>query len=61
MNDCFFFQGVIIRDEMVFSKCRRERDIPLVMCTSGGYQRSNARVIADSILNLQAKDLIRLN
>ncbi|CAF3717055.1 unnamed protein product [Adineta steineri] len=51
-------EGVIIRDEIVFSKCIRERNIPIVMCTSGGYQRTNARVIADSILNLNRKKLI---
>lgn len=51
---------MIIRDEIVFSKCRRDRTIPLVMLTSGGYQRSNARIIADSILNLQKKNLIQL-
>lgn len=45
---------------MVFSKCLRERKIPIVMCTSGGYQRTNARVIADSILNLRSKNLISL-
>ncbi len=49
---------MIIRDEIVFSKCIRDRNIPLVMCTSGGYQRTNARVIADSILNLKTKNLI---
>ncbi len=49
---------MIIRDEMVFSKCSRDRNIPIVMCTSGGYQRTNARVIADSILNLNKKKLI---
>ncbi|CAF4184613.1 unnamed protein product, partial [Rotaria magnacalcarata] len=51
-------QGVIIRDEIVLSKCIREKHIPIVMCTSGGYQRTNARVIADSILNLYTKKLI---
>ncbi|CAF4085417.1 unnamed protein product, partial [Rotaria sordida] len=51
-------EGVIIRDEIVFTKCIRERNIPIVMCTSGGYQQTNARVIADSILNLYTKKLI---
>ncbi|CAF1094030.1 unnamed protein product [Rotaria sp. Silwood1] len=51
-------EGIIIRDEIVFSKCIRERNIPIVMCTSGGYQRTNARIIADSILNLFKKKLI---
>jgi histone deacetylase 11 len=48
----------MIRDEIVFSKCTRDRKIPIVMCTSGGYQRTNARVIADSILNLNTKKFI---
>lgn len=50
----------MIRDEIVFSKCIRDRHLPLVMCTSGGYQRTNARVIADSILNLHQKKLISI-
>lgn len=29
-----------------------------VQVTSGGYQRNNARIIADSILNLSRKQLI---
>ncbi|PAA63532.1 hypothetical protein BOX15_Mlig012185g2 [Macrostomum lignano] len=49
--------GIIKRDELVFRACRT-RSIPVVMVTSGGYQRSNARVIADSILNLRDKGLI---
>ena len=28
------------------------------MVTSGGYQRSTARIIADSVLNLRSKNLI---
>ena len=51
------FQGVIERDEIVFESVRK-RNIPIVMVTSGGYQRSNARIIADSILNLHQKGLI---
>ena len=39
-------------------RAARARCIPIVMVTSGGYQRSTARVIADSILNLRAKHLI---
>ena len=45
------------RDELVF-KYTRERNIPVVMVTSGGYQRNNAEVIARSILNLNEKKLI---
>lgn len=50
--------GIVERDEVVFSECVR-RGVPVVMVTSGGYQRSTARVIADSILNLFRKGLIR--
>ena len=38
---------------MVFKKCY-ERKIPIIMVTSGGYQRTTAKIIADSILNLRA-------
>ena len=48
----FLQQGIIQRDELVFNKAR-SRDIPIVMVTSGGYQRTTARIIADSILNLR--------
>ncbi len=30
------------------------------MLTSGGYQKTNARVIADSIINLEKNNLISL-
>jgi hypothetical protein len=50
-------QGIIERDQIVFQKCRT-RNIPVVMVTSGGYQRHTARIIADSILNLRALGLI---
>ena len=52
-----FFQGIIKRDEFVFETCK-ERDIPIVMLTSGGYLRRTAKVIADSIINLKNKGLI---
>ena len=52
-------QGIISRDEIVFEACRRAK-IPVVMVTSGGYQMNNARIIADSILNLRDKDLLSL-
>ena len=45
------------RDFLVFSEARR-RGIPIVMVTSGGYQRNNAEVIANSILNLNKENLI---
>ncbi|KAK3005048.1 hypothetical protein RJ639_015945 [Escallonia herrerae] len=50
-------EGVTSRDEKVFGFAR-ERNIPLVMLTSGGYMKSSARVIADSIVNLSKKCLI---
>uniref|UniRef100_H2YUR3 Histone deacetylase domain-containing protein n=1 Tax=Ciona savignyi TaxID=51511 RepID=H2YUR3_CIOSA len=50
-------KGIITRDEIVFSLAK-ENKIPIVMLTSGGYQRSNAQIIADSILSLQHKQLI---
>ncbi|ONK66694.1 uncharacterized protein A4U43_C06F11000 [Asparagus officinalis] len=50
-------EGVAIRDEKVF-RFAREKDIPLLMLTSGGYMKTSARVIADSITNLSKKRLI---
>ncbi|KAM4721756.1 histone deacetylase 11 [Rhinophrynus dorsalis] len=50
-------QGIIKRDEIVFSSARRQR-IPILMVTSGGYQKRTARIIADSILNLYNLGLI---
>ncbi|XBI39431.1 hypothetical protein VPH35_124203 [Triticum aestivum] len=52
-------EGVVIRDEKVF-RFAKDQNIPLVMMTSGGYMKSSARVIADSITNLSQKDLIQL-
>lgn len=39
------------RDELVFRICRT-KNIPIVMLTSGGYLKRTARIIANSILNL---------
>ncbi|XP_043934041.1 histone deacetylase 11 isoform X2 [Protopterus annectens] len=50
-------QGIISRDEIVF-KAARTRKIPILMVTSGGYQRRTAKIIADSILNLHSHGLI---
>ncbi|XP_069795900.1 histone deacetylase 11 isoform X1 [Narcine bancroftii] len=50
-------QGIIKRDEAVFEAARKYK-IPILMVTSGGYQRSTARIIADSILNLHRLQLI---
>lgn len=50
-------QGIVKRDEVVF-KAARSRGIPILMVTSGGYQKRTARIIADSILNLHNLGLI---
>ena len=50
-------EGVVERDEFVF-RSALERSIPLVMLLSGGYLRSSARVIANSIVNLRDKALL---
>lgn len=50
--------GIIKRDEFVFSKAR-EQNIPIVMLTSGGYLKKTARIIATSIINLHDLGLIR--
>ncbi|KAI3835285.1 hypothetical protein MKW98_020401 [Papaver atlanticum] len=51
--------GVASRDEKVF-RFAKEKNIPLVMLTSGGYMKSSAKVIADSLTNLSNKGLIDL-
>eukprot|EP00850_Spirogloea_muscicola_P015649 SM000122S25756 [mRNA] locus=s122:176840:180181:+ [translate_table: standard] len=51
--------GVIGRDEMVFQFARR-MSCPIMMVTSGGYQKNNADVIAKSIISLAEKKLISL-
>lgn len=51
--------GVIQRDEIVFTWAR-SRNIPITMVLSGGYQRTNAEVIANSLSNLHKKGLIDL-
>lgn len=50
-------RGVIERDEIIFETARA-RHVPLVMLLSGGYLRISARVIADSIINLNQKGLL---
>ncbi len=49
--------GVIQRDQLVF-EAARSRGIPITMLLSGGYQKTNAAVVADSIENLFRKGLI---
>lgn len=50
-------KGIIKRDEIVFNAAY-QHGIPIIMLTSGGYQRSTAQVIADSITNLHEKKLV---
>jgi histone deacetylase 11 len=47
-------EGIIERDEFIF-QCAFERGIPIVMVLSGGYQLTNAEIIAQSIRNLDHK------
>ncbi|XP_030745742.1 histone deacetylase 11 [Sitophilus oryzae] len=49
--------GIIKRDEFIFQQAKT-RNIPIVMLTSGGYQKKTARIIASSILNLYELGLI---
>nr|XP_008980427.1 histone deacetylase 11 isoform X1 [Callithrix jacchus] len=49
--------GIVKRDELVF-RMVRGRQVPILMVTSGGYQKRTARIIADSILNLFGLGLI---
>ena len=44
--------GIIARDELVVRHCYQDNKVPIVMLLSGGYQISNAPVIAESIRNL---------
>ncbi|XP_076972520.1 histone deacetylase 11 isoform X2 [Tamandua tetradactyla] len=50
-------EGIVKRDELVF-RVVRSRQVPILMVTSGGYQKRTARIIADSILNLHGLGLI---
>ncbi|CAJ0590149.1 unnamed protein product [Cylicocyclus nassatus] len=50
---------IVHRDEAVFQLCR-QKSIPIVMLTSGGYLMKSAEVIAKSIRNLHEKGLIEL-
>ncbi|CAI6006368.1 unnamed protein product, partial [Closterium sp. NIES-65] len=52
-------EGVQRRDEMVF-QFARSHSTPILMLTSGGYQPNNARIVADSLANLSAKQLLPL-
>jgi histone deacetylase 11 len=46
--------GIVRRDELVFGMCLAA-NLPILMVLSGGYQKSNAPVIARSITNLMKK------
>ncbi|XP_006870575.1 PREDICTED: histone deacetylase 11 [Chrysochloris asiatica] len=50
-------EGIVKRDELVF-RVVRSYQVPILMVTSGGYQKRTARIIADSILNLHGLGLI---
>lgn len=52
-------EGIVKRDEMVFSYCR-QRNIPIVMVLSGGYTYQSAEIISKSIQNLAEKNIISL-
>jgi histone deacetylase 11 len=47
--------GIIKRDELMFEIAYETYKVPIAMVLSGGYQLSNAPVIADSIENLVHK------
>ncbi len=47
-------EGVIRRDEYIF-KIAFDRKVPIVMVLSGGYQKTNAPNIAESIENIVEK------
>jgi histone deacetylase 11 len=47
-------QGIIARDELLF-RFAFKHSIPIVMVLSGGYQMTNASIIARSIINLESK------
>lgn len=50
--------GIIQRDELIFTITRQAR-VPIVMLTSGGYTKKTAKIIANSIINLRDKSLIK--
>ena len=43
--------GVAARDQMVF-EAALNRDIPIVMCLSGGYAAASAQSVWESLINL---------
>ena len=49
--------GIIERDELVFSVAR-EHKVPVCMLLSGGYTSESSKVIVDSLKNLIEKEYI---
>ena len=49
-------EAIIKRDEIIISMCIKNK-IPVSMVLSGGYQKVNAYIIAESIENLLRKFL----
>jgi histone deacetylase 11 len=47
-------EGIIKRDEIVFANAI-DRDTPILMLLSGGYTKTSASIIADSIENLMTR------
>ena len=55
-------KGIVERDEIVFRHAYELNKVPILMVLSGGYQMSNAPVIANLIRNLNEKfNLLRNN
>ncbi|KAJ9524459.1 hypothetical protein QJQ45_019579 [Haematococcus lacustris] len=48
-------EGVLARDAMVWSYALKEARAPIVMTLSGGYARSSAAVVSESIVNLMRR------
>ena len=52
-------EGIIKRDEIVFKEALK-RKIPIIMVLSGGYTQESGDIVADSIINLIDKGIIKL-
>ena len=52
-------EGIIKRDEIVFKEAIK-RKIPIIMVLSGGYTQESGEIVADSIINLVDKGIIKL-
>jgi acetoin utilization deacetylase AcuC-like enzyme len=51
-------EGIIERDELVFT-CTLERKTPILMLLSGGYTRRSAKIIGRSIENILTEFIVR--